>query len=41
MIETGRPEALLPLVLFMALMLGVRFFVRWQARTGEGGFLRQ
>ena len=41
MIETGRPEALLPLALFMVLMLGVSFFVRWQARTGEGGFLRQ
>ena len=31
MIETGRPEALLPLALFMVLMLGVSFFVRWQA----------
>ena len=41
MTETGRPEALFPLALFMALMLGVSFFVRWQARTGEGGFLRQ
>ena len=41
MTETGRPEALLPLALFMALMLGVSCFVRWQTRTGEGGFLRQ
>ena len=41
MSEIGTPAALLPLALFMAVMLGISFFVRWQAQTGEGGFLRQ
>ena len=41
MAEIGSPAALLPLALFMAVMLGISFFVRWQARAGEGGFLRQ